>query len=150
MISSNCQNPVTHPLAPFSTCLSSSKPKTTSSECFSHISESVFCVACFTIVSSVWNLLINGLGYIESISKTRDMKQHGEQFAIDCIRPTIERVGLEDQAGDDYSMPKLRFFDFNHHYCAHYLFLLSEPLLSTSWACTKIKRSLILPVPSST
>lgn len=77
------------------------------------ISPSVcFCVVCFTIVSSVWNLLINGLGYIESISKTRGMKQQAEQFAIDCIRPTIDRVGLADQAGDDYSMPKLRYWKF--------------------------------------
>ena len=65
---------------------------------------------CFTIVSSVWNLLISCLGYIESISKMVDMRQAAEKFAIDCIKPAMERVGLLDKEDDDYSMPKLRYF----------------------------------------
>ena len=90
-------------VALFSTYYSSSKVKATSSKYFFATR------ACLTIVtSSVWNLLINGLAYIESISKTVDKGKQAEKFAIECIRPTMERVGLEDQDSDDYSMPKLR------------------------------------------
>ena len=57
----------------------------------------------------MWNLLISCLGYIESISKMVDMRQAAEKFAIDCIKPAMERVGLFDKEDDDYSMPKLRY-----------------------------------------
>ena len=50
------------------------------------------------------------MGYIESISKMVDMGQAAEKFAIDCIKPAMERVGLLDKEDDDYSMPKLRYF----------------------------------------
>ena len=56
----------------------------------------------------VWDLLTSGLNSLKSLAKRVGKDKELNQLVISCMKPCMDSIGLEAQAGEDYSMPKLR------------------------------------------